>query len=393
MNFKLQVNRALIAVNAYFKSRKKRKTINKNVLIVFQQLFGDSILIQNSLKQYTKIFPREKGYRVKFLTKQANLTFMKETLKLPENLEYEIVNFNRFLESYKYYKTILKKYEGSAGIVIVPGSSLSGDIFCAASDAKRKIGIVRCIDLKKPYIMALFSKIAYTEKVRPKKTDMALQRHRKLINYLGYKNFLAELPDLIKKDKIIEGKYAVICPGASKTEKCWPIERFARIGDYLVQKYDLEIHLCGGRDERKYAEEMISKMSHNTRVISHLGETTFSDWSAIIQYAEIVVGNDSATLHLAAAARVRSVCLAGVYDKDAFFPYKVDKLDEGDRLPVTILKDMPCEWCRTIGYDAGYGNKECKERIDAGLCATCIDKITVDDVKAAIDGLMKVEKR
>jgi ADP-heptose:LPS heptosyltransferase len=61
----------------------------------------------------------------------------------------------------------------------------------------------------------------------------------------------------------------------------------------------------------------------------------------------MVIGNDSATLHIAAAHRVKAICIAGIYDKFHFFPYLVDELDEGDRLPETVYVDMPCAYCRT----------------------------------------------
>ena len=90
-------------------------------------------------------------------------------------------------------------------------------------------------------------------------------------------------------------------------------------------------------------------------------------------------------MHIAAAARVPSVCIAGAYDKYKFFPYKVDELGSNDILPVTMLKDMPCEYCRTMGYDAGFGNSACKKRINEGLCAACIDQITVEEVKKEVE--------
>lgn len=393
MSIVVTINRALIVIDSLFRSsiieRKNKKSNNKSILIVFQQIFGDSIVIQNSLLSYTKIFPKAKGYDVAFLVRPSVLSFMKTNLSLPNELFFEELDFMRFLENYKYYKEVVQKYRGKAGTVIVPGTSFSAEVFSAVSDAERKIGLIRSIDVTKPWIMAYFYRNAYTETIIPEKEDMMLQRHRKLINYLGDEAYKARLPELLVKDRIIEGKYAVICPGSSKREKCWPIEKFTAIADYLIDNYNYQIHICGGSGEEVFAEQMKNQSKFSNHLISHIGTTSFSDWSAIIQYAEIVIGNDSATMHLAAAARVPSVCIAGVYDKYQFFPYKVDELKEGDILPITILKDMPCEWCRTMGYDAGFGNPDCKKKIDAGLCSICIDLISVDEVKNAIDELLK----
>lgn len=99
----------------------------------------------------------------------------------------------------------------------------------------------------------------------------------------------------------------------------------------------------------------------------------------------MVIDNDSATLHIAAAHRVKAICIAGIYDKFQFFPYLVDELDEGDRLPETVYVDMPCAYCRTKGYFAGYGNEACKKEIEQKKCALCIDAISVEMLKDIIE--------
>lgn len=387
---KRQCNRVLIAIDAYIKGHRKSIDNNKKmVLIVFQQIFGDSIMIQNSLMEYSKLFPKSKGYKVMFLARPSVITFMQSTLPLPTEIKLEGVDFKLFLEDFAYYRSIVAKYRGMADLIIVPGTSLSAEIFSAASGARRKVGLVRSFNVTQPAIMAIFAKLAYTEQVRPPKEEMMIQRHRRLLNYLGDREYKGKLPVLLPKDRVIhEEHYCVMCPGASKMEKCWPGERFSLVADYIIEKYGMNVHLCGGAEELMYEKLILSKSKYPEHIVSHIGKTGFSQWSAIVQYADLVIGNDSATMHLAAAGRRKAICIAGVYDKYQFFPYKVDELDEEDRLPVTLLKDMPCAWCRTIGYEAGYGNAECKKRIDEKLCAGCIDMITVQDVERQIDSLL-----
>ena len=66
-------------------------------------------------------------------------------------------------------------------MLIVPGTSLSAEIFSTISRANRKIGLLRCMNVEKPIPMAIFYKIAYTEKVIPPTDMMILQRHRLLL--------------------------------------------------------------------------------------------------------------------------------------------------------------------------------------------------------------------
>jgi len=383
------INRFCICFSTIVRSKNIPCVTNKNIIIVFQQIFGDSVIIQDSLFEYTRIFPMSEGYHIKFLARPSVLKFMKDNLILPEEIEYESVDFKQFLEDYYYFKYIVKKYMNSASTLIVPGTSLSAEIFSTANNAVRKIGLIRCVDVKKPYTYALFYKLAYTEKVHPNKGDMMLQRHRLLLNHLGAKGYKAHIPTAIQHEKVIsDERYIVMSPGASKREKCWPINRYAQVADYLIENYHMNIHLCGGSEEKTFEDELLSCSKNKNNIISHIGNTSFSDWSSIVQYADLVIGNDSATMHLAVAHRRNAICIAGVYDKYQFFPYKVDELEEGDILPTTIYKDMPCEYCRTIGYVAGYGNEECQQRIKNDKCAFCIEKITVDEVIEKVKKLM-----
>lgn len=387
------ISRVRIVINVLLSTLNKKVCKNKTVIIVFQQIFGDSILIQSSLEAYTKLYPKNEGYNLIFLARPSILKFMKDVMPIPEDITYEELDYKKFLSDYKYYRLIINSYKNKAGTIVVPVTSLSAEIFTCSVNAKRKIGLVRSIDLKKPFIYAYISKIAYNETVRPAKEDMMLQRHRELIRYLGLTDYKSRLPILKEKDRIISGKYAVICPGSSKAEKCWSIDKYASISNYLIEKFELDIHLCGAPGEEEYANQLKNKVKHSEKIISHIGKTSFSEWSSIIQHARIVIGNDSATVHMSVAARVPSICIAGVYDKNLFFPYQVDILEDGDLLPQTIIKDQSCEWCRTRGYNAGYGNSECKKAIKQGKSSLCIEKISESKVIEAIDNILFLNHR
>lgn len=390
MNTKELLDRTLIAIDAYSKRNQRTKKDNKTILIVFQQVFGDSVLNQPALEEYTKLYPKEKGYTVRFLVRPSVLSFMKQVLPLPKDMIFEEVDFKRYLSDYSYYKVITDKYHDQASTIIIPGNSLSGLIFSTSCNAKRKIGVGRGFPTKKPFAMAMFYKVAYTEMVPSTKKEMVLLIQEHLINYLGNKEYKGHLPTLLKKDKIInEDKYCVICPGSSEKAKCWPIDRFKDVADYVIEKYDMNIHLCGGSDEKAYGEELKRISNYPERIISHIGETSFSDWSAIIQHASLVIGNDSATLHMAAASKRKACCINGVYEENVVYPYYTGVESEKTHLPAYIYKHLDCAWCREKNYWYGSSNKECAKRIKENKCATCIDLIKTNEVKDIIDKLME----
>ena len=153
---------------------------------------------------------------------------------------------------------------------------------------------------------------------------------------------------------------------------------------------DCDTAIARGRVEGAVTEFIrAQRLERQGTELRHVGKTSFAEWSSIIEYAHLVVGNDSATLHIAAGHRVKAICIAGIYDKYQFFPYKVDELDDGDRLPETVSVDMPCAYCRTKGYHAGYGNTVCQRSLKVGKCALCINAIDVEMVKKKIVVLTK----
>lgn len=359
----------------------------ERVLILFQQAFGDAIVLSSALQGYVDLFVRQKKLKVTLLCKPAIAKFLSEVAPPPEGIEVETMDFRRSFDDFRYFKQESRKYRRYADIVIVPGSSLSAELLSSTLIAKHRIGMTNVIRRKWPPQLVAFERLAYTEPVVPDFGTMMIQRHRILLNYLGLKDYKGKLPTLKKQERMIDGNYCVLCPGASTPVKRWPIERFAEVADWLIEQRGWDVHLCGGAEELSTAEKLISLSNHPDSIVNHVGKTTFAEWSSIIEYAQMVIGNDSATLHIAAGHRVPSVCITGIYDKYQFFPYLVDEMDDGDRLPETVLTDMPCEYCRTKFYFAGYGNPACQQALKARKCTLCIDAITVEMVLEIIKSL------
>lgn len=371
-----------------FSSPRKKKA--EQLLILFQQVFGDAVVLTSALQGYVELFVRQRGMKVTLLCKPAIAKFLSEVASVPEDIKIETMDFKRSFDDFRYFREMSRKYRRYGDIVIVPGSSLSAELLSTTLIAQRRIGMTNVYRRKWPPQMVIFDRLAYTEPIVPEFGTMMIQRHRIMLNYLGLDEYKGKLPKLKKQVRIADGDYCVICPGASVPVKRWPAERFAEIADYLIETRGWDVHVCGGADEEPDCQRMMAASKYPERIISHVGKTSFAEWSSIIEYAKMAIGNDSATLHIAAAHRVPSVCIAGIYDKYQFFPYLVDELDEGDCLPETVLVDMPCEYCRTKGYFAGYGNPQCKTAIRAGKCALCIDAISVETVKEKIDTLLSV---
>lgn len=378
---------------SWLKNKMLRSDVHsRKVLIIFHQVFGDAVMLQHSLQMYPKLFPQSENWDLTMICRPNIASFMRDVFPTPDGIRMEEVDFARLVSDFKYFRDTVKRYS-DVGIAIVPATSLSAELLSAALPAKKRMTQLSGVARKWPPHLVLLQKIAYTETIRPPADMMILQRHRELLKAIQPNGYKAGIPKLLKKERIVpEGKYCVVCPGASTTAKMWPQERFANVIDYLIENYQMTVYMCGGASEKEAGEQVLNLVKKKERVFDRIGDTSFSDWSSLIQHAELVIGNDSATVHMAAAALVPTLCITGVYDKGLFWPYAVDKLEPWEFLPVAIMHDMPCAMCRQKGYRAGYKNRMCRKRIRAGGCSQCIDSITVNEVLNEIEVLLQRSK-
>ncbi|MDG1750446.1 MAG: glycosyltransferase family 9 protein [Thalassotalea sp.] len=99
---------------------------------------------------------------------------------------------------------------------------------------------------------------------------------------------------IISSDKPI----AIISPAASKAERNWHSEGYAKTADHLIER-GFDVVICGGPTtaEKLLAEEIntLSKYSLNNLV----GETSLKQLLAILKLAHVVIAPDTGPAHMA----------------------------------------------------------------------------------------------
>jgi heptosyltransferase I len=126
--------------------------------------------------------------------------------------------------------------------------------------------------------------------------------------------------DKLLKSQGVNGKYAVLVPGAAQANKCWPIERFAELASKIGERFGLSIVATGSQGEREYIEAI--QASGNTRVINLAGKTTVRELIPLMKRASLVVSNDTGPGHIAAALDVPIVMIFGPTNPARVCPYK-----------------------------------------------------------------------
>jgi ADP-heptose:LPS heptosyltransferase len=129
-----------------------------------------------------------------------------------------------------------------------------------------------------------------------------------------------ETVDKLLKSQGVNGKYAVLVPGAAQPNKRWPIERFAELAGKISERFGLSIVMSGSQGEREYIEAI--QTGGKTRVVNLAGKTTVRELIPLMKRASLVVSNDTGPGHIAAALGVPIVMIFGATNPARVCPYK-----------------------------------------------------------------------
>jgi heptosyltransferase-2 len=141
----------------------------------------------------------------------------------------------------------------------------------------------------------------------------------KPILYVGQSN-LAMAEDLMRTYDIGPKDFVIaMSPGAIFGKaKQWPHDRFAKIGDWAVERWGAKVIVMGSHRETDLCESLRRIMKHKSVNVS--GKTTLGEAMGVISRCQLFVTNDSGLMHIAAALNVPTVAIFGSTDPSATGP-------------------------------------------------------------------------
>ncbi len=142
--------------------------------------------------------------------------------------------------------------------------------------------------------------------------------------------------------------------------KRWPLARYAEVVQRLLVTFpDLFPVILGGADERGHGESLVRDWK--TGAVT-AGKFSVRESACLLSRCALYLGNDTGTMHLAAA--VGTPCVAIFSSRD-----QPGKWHPAGPAHVVLRKEVPCGGCLL---------RECREQQ-----LLCLTEITVDDVYAA----------
>jgi lipopolysaccharide heptosyltransferase II len=166
--------------------------------------------------------------------------------------------------------------------------------------------------------------------------------------------------------------------GGYSTARRWAPERFAQLADTLYHDVGGQLILMGGPEETELHQQIIAFMQSEMPVRSFAGKGNIRVAAAILEQADLFVGNDSGLMHLATAVSTPTVAIFGLTNSDAWGPYT-------GGLPgqqaIVVKLDLPCMPCFYRGHDLGTP--------EGCMTRDCLAMLGVDPVAAAARRLLR----
>jgi ADP-heptose:LPS heptosyltransferase len=345
------------------------KTRNQDSLIIVKpDAIGDFLLVWPDLKRIRKALPElyvtlvisEVNEPLKFLAKEVCN-------------ELHIINVKKFRWSarYRFNKTReLKRWKYSLGVNFQVSRVF--DI----SDALTKNSADHIVGWEPDFanitkLESLISDDWYSEFLK-QKTSMPseIEKNRemadRIIGFFGSQIVDYERFSIDTEDEVVscgDRKIVVVAPGASWEGKRWPLERFGAVLGLISERINIEIFIVGSVDE----VQICNRLEEIVRcpVTNLVGKKDLRDIISLLSSASLVIGNDSALIHMAALVNAPSIVIYGGGHFRRFFPYPsgVKHLKQ----PVVAFEYDQCFGCNWVCRRAfsGIGAYPCIEDVGA----------------------------
>lgn len=292
---------------------------NKFLIIRLSSL-GDVILSTSVVRELKKQFP---GSQIDFLVKEQYVDAVKFNPLITNKYVYPADNITGkltgILENEKYDAVIdLQNNFRSRKIT----KELSADLYSYKKPSLKKFLLVR-------FKINLFRQIKSVQ-----------QMYSEACPLIEFDNqppeFYFTISPKIRKP---EKRLAVLCPGSRHFTKMWPVEYFIRLSAKLINS-GYEVYVTGGKDDIEICREIAGT---NSLIFDYSTGNKLDEIATVINFADVVVCNDSGLMHIASALKKPLAAIFGSTVKEfGFSPLSANSV-------VIENKELSCRPCSHTG--------------------------------------------
>jgi lipopolysaccharide heptosyltransferase II len=208
----------------------------------------------------------------------------------------------------------------------------------------------------------------------------AVDRNLAITGFLGGKSStpVFHLPrfsaDCLAIDTMLQGagvqdheQLIAMAPWTRSAIKSWPHERFVDLARELVKWPNIRVVILGGPLDASFAGEYDLLVSQG--LINLVGRLSLRQLPSLLRRMQLLIGNDSAPLHLAAGVGTPVLAIFGPTHPKATGPYPLEN-------HAVLRTELPCSPC---------GNRRCRNP----NYLECLQSIPVDHLLREVEKIVR----
>jgi lipopolysaccharide heptosyltransferase II len=154
--------------------------------------------------------------------------------------------------------------------------------------------------------------------------------------------------------------WVLIHPGSTAPSRRYPVEAFAAVAQTLQQQHGWQVVLSGDASERALVEKV--RQTSAARPVSLAGKTSLPELVALVSLAPLLISNNTAPVHIAAAVGTPVVDLYAMTNPQ-HTPWRVPNR--------VLMRVVPCGYCyKSVcpeGHHACLRDIDPREVVDAAV--------------------------
>jgi ADP-heptose:LPS heptosyltransferase len=352
------------------------RTKSGGVLVVRLDAIGDFILWQRAASHLRSLYP---GQRIVLVANALWASLAKQLPYWDEVISIEVPRLQKD-PAYRLRSFYKVRRQGFA-IALQPTYSRAyyfGDSVVRVSGAQHRIGS----DGDLTNMSAAQKRIAdrwYTQLIPAGAAGLTEIGHNdQFLRGIGWHDSKVRsyrLPQVatLTQQQRFDQPYFIVFPGASWEGRQWPEEAFARLIDETCKSRGWLPVLCGSEKDSAVCMNIEARTANV--VVNLAGKTSLPEFCELVRRAQLLIGNETSAVHIAAAVGTPSICLLGGGHFGRFVPYPSNVTGPS---PEPVYEPMPCFGC----------NWNCHLPHIEGRAVPCVAAITVAAVSAAIERVL-----
>ncbi|MBI3332943.1 MAG: glycosyltransferase family 9 protein [Candidatus Omnitrophica bacterium] len=151
--------------------------------------------------------------------------------------------------------------------------------------------------------------------------------------------------------------------------KQWPPQRFAEVADRLSERHGAAVLLIGDSKEVPLRRE-VARLAKSEPAPVVAQAPSLLLLAGILKRCELVVGNDSGPMHLAAAVGTKTVSIFGPVDGSVYGPFPAKPIQR------VVAKGLACRPCyRGFRFPPCPWDNACLKRLETGEVLEAVEEL------------------